>query len=219
VRRGLLGFTFLAGLILASPAWAAESPRLISYPTDDGGTIQGDLYGSGDRSVVLAHGAVFNKESWGDQAKVLVREGFRVLAIDFRGYGRSVGPDARALDEDILGAIRYLKSQGATSVSVIGASLGANAAALAAIRSPKGDIDCLILLAPPGVPRASEIKAERIAFIVSRGDENYRGVVAAFEKAPEPKTLDVLDGGDHAQHIFRSAEGEKLMSLIIGALR
>jgi pimeloyl-ACP methyl ester carboxylesterase len=43
--------------------------------------------------VVLAHGARFNKASWAKQAEVLAKTGFRVLAIDFRGYGKSRGGD------------------------------------------------------------------------------------------------------------------------------
>ena len=38
---------------------------------------------------MLAHGAIFNKESWAKQAQLLAKEGFAVLAIDFRGYGKS----------------------------------------------------------------------------------------------------------------------------------
>ena len=51
--------------------------------------IYADLYGTGNRGVVLAHGGQFNKESWRDQALALTRAGFRALAIDFRGYGQS----------------------------------------------------------------------------------------------------------------------------------
>src|SRR6266576_3117740 len=65
--------------------------QTISFPTQDGGRIYADLYGNGARAVVLAHGGRFNKESWRDQARALVSNGFRVVAIDFRGFGRSSG--------------------------------------------------------------------------------------------------------------------------------
>ena len=76
----------LVCLLLAAPA-AAQ--KLVSFPTQDGGRVYADLYGQGDRGVVLAHGALFNKESWAEQARPLAKAGFRVLAIDFRGHGRS----------------------------------------------------------------------------------------------------------------------------------
>jgi len=43
------------------------------------------------RALVLARGGRFNKGGWRDQASALVSEGFRVLAIDFRGFGCSTG--------------------------------------------------------------------------------------------------------------------------------
>ena len=65
------------------------SPQAVSFPTPDRGLIYANEYGRGDRGVVLVHGGRFNKESWREQAPVLARAGFRVLAIDLRGYGKS----------------------------------------------------------------------------------------------------------------------------------
>ena len=76
-------------LVLATLVAAQQT---ISFPTEDGGRVCADLYGQGARAVVLAHGGRFNKESWREQARALVSEGFRVLAIDFRGFGCSTGP-------------------------------------------------------------------------------------------------------------------------------
>jgi len=45
----------------------------ISFPTLDGWTIQADLYGTGDRGVVLTHGGRFEKGSWEKQARALVK--------------------------------------------------------------------------------------------------------------------------------------------------
>src|SRR5712675_1653007 len=98
--------------------------KTISFPTSDGGVIYGDLYGSGSRAVVLAHGGQFNKESWKPQAEVLATAGFAVLAIDFRGYGPSRGPGQAdpmsALHYiDVLAAVQYLHENGANAVSVV----------------------------------------------------------------------------------------------------
>ena len=87
--------------------------KYVSFPTPDGGLIYADLYGAGDRGVLLAHGAQFDKSSWEKQARVLGHAGFRVLAIDFRGYGQSRGgapspsPSRYAdLYVDVLAAVR-----------------------------------------------------------------------------------------------------------------
>jgi len=81
--------TLTLALAMATLASAQQS---LSFPADDGGRVCADLYGQGTRAIVLAHGGRFNKESWQVQANALVSEGFRVLAIDFRGFGCSVGP-------------------------------------------------------------------------------------------------------------------------------
>ena len=81
----------------------------------------------GIRAVVLVHGGRFNKESWKKQAQVLSDSGFRVLAIDFRGYGQTKAGTTTVDDNsypDVLTAVRYLHSTGSNSVSVVGASMG-----------------------------------------------------------------------------------------------
>ena len=85
----------------------------VSFGSQDGAVINADVYGEGDRGVVLAHGGQFRKESWQPQAKRLAREGYRVLAFDFRGFGESHGPgdsdmDTAPMQLDVLGAVHYL---------------------------------------------------------------------------------------------------------------
>ena len=48
-------------------------PELASFPTRDGGLVYGNLYGEGERAVVLAHGGRFTKENWDEQARALAR--------------------------------------------------------------------------------------------------------------------------------------------------
>src|SRR5579862_6157065 len=74
----------IAALILTG---LTAAPREVSFSTADGGVVWADVYGAGERGVVLAHGARFDKASWAKQAEVMANTGFRVLAIDFRGYG------------------------------------------------------------------------------------------------------------------------------------
>jgi pimeloyl-ACP methyl ester carboxylesterase len=106
----------------------AVAQQTASFPTEDGGRVCADLYGQGSRAVVLAHGGRFNKESWREQAQELSSKGFRILAIDFRGFGCSTGPgqsnfDTAPFANDVLAAVRYLKANGAKTVSVVGGEL------------------------------------------------------------------------------------------------
>jgi len=207
------------GLILAAAVTAQQS---ISFSTEDGGQVCADLYGKGNRGVVLAHGGRFNKESWRAQANTLVAEGFRVLALDFRGFGCSTGPkqadfDNAPFENDVLAAVRYLRSNGAKTVSVVGGSFGGSAAGDASIKSERREID-RVLGAAPNLP-ADKLKS-RSLFIVAREDSNgagprLPGIRAQYEKAPEPKKLIVLDGSAHAQFLFQTDHAARVMDEIL----
>ena len=124
--------------------------------------------------MVLAHGGRFNKESWEKQARTLAAAEFRVLAFDFRGYGKSRGPGQSdpmsvPLHLDVLAAVRYMRTAGAESVSVVGDSMGGGAAGDASIASRPGEIDRLVLLgAAPNGP-ADKLKSSTL-FILSHDD-------------------------------------------------
>lgn len=198
---------------------SAQGFEEISYPTADGGLIYGNLYGDGQHAVLLAHGAAFDKESWDGLAQDLLAEGHQVLAIDFRGYGKSkAGRSRNALDQDVLAGIRYLHDEGSERVSVIGASMGGGAVAQAAVDVVPGGIDKLILLAGVPISTPERMQGDKL-FIVSRGDSLRSAVEGQYERAGEPKELTVLAGSAHAQHIFTSRQrGEELTAIIVAWL-
>jgi pimeloyl-ACP methyl ester carboxylesterase len=211
----------LAAVLVASLAAAQEH---VSFPTQDGGLVFADIYGKGDRGVVLAHGGRFNKGSWAKQAGTLADAGFRVLAFDFRGYGQSHGPGqsdifTAPLYLDVLAAVRYLRSAGAKTLSVVGGSLGGGAAGRATIAAEPGEIDRLVLLAATGDGPPEKLKVRKL-FIVAREDANADGprlpaIRTQYEKAPEPKELIVVDGSAHAQFLFETNQGERVMREIL----
>ena len=205
-------------------AAAASAQTTVSFPTADGGLVYADVYGEGDRAVVLAHGGQFNKESWKKQAEALVAAKFRVLALDLRGYGKSRGPgDSDPMDaplyQDVLAAVRYLRKQGAKSVSIVGASMGGWAAGDASIASQPGEIDRLVFLgSAPGGP-ANKLKSPSL-FIVARDDASgdgprLPGIREQYQKAPEPKELIILDGSAHAQFLFQTDQADRVMREIL----
>ncbi len=212
----------LSALLLSTGGIAAQTT--VDFPTADGGVVFADVYGSASRAVVLAHGGRFDKESWAPQARRLVAAGFEVLALDFRGYGQSHGPEQDNLDNaplelDVLAAVRYLHRGGVKEVSVVGASMGGAAAGDASIASRPGEINCLVLLgAAPSKP-ADRLKAP-VLFIVARDDSSAEGlrlpgIRKQFERAPQPKKLIVLEGSAHAQYLFQTGQGERVMREIL----
>jgi pimeloyl-ACP methyl ester carboxylesterase len=216
---------FLASLALVGLTAAQEH---VSFATQDGWVIHADMYGTGDRGVVLAHGGRFTKGSWEKQARVLANAGFRALAIDLRGFGESSGGAQTLLHDelrhfDVLAAVHYLRNTGARTVSVVGASMGGDYAAEASEAEPH-EIDRLVLLAAGAYTTLTRSKARKL-FIISRDDvmgENkprLPQIREQYERASGPKELVLLEGSAHAQFLFQTDQGERLMHEILRFLQ
>ena len=211
----------IAAIAFASVLAAQEHVRL---ETADGGVIFADVYGKGDRGIVLAHGGRFTKESWAKQAAVLADAGFRSIAIDFRGEGRSAGPGqadiyTAPLYQDVLAGVRYLQKTGSKTVSLLGGSMGGDAVAGAAARTRPGEIDRVVLLAAAPDAPAEKLPGRKL-FIVARDDSNgagprLPGIRAYYEKTPEPKRLLIVEGSAHAQFLFDTDQGDRVMREIV----
>lgn len=81
-------------------------------------------WGTG-RPVVLLHGWPLSADSWDDQAMPLADAGFRAIAYDRRGFGRSDQPwggyDYDTLADDLAAV---LEGTGATDAALVGFSMG-----------------------------------------------------------------------------------------------
>ena len=77
-----------------------------------------------------------------------------------------------------------------------------------------------MLLSSTGGSEPQRLKGRKL-FIVSRDDLGPRDeprlprIRADYAKAPEPKELIILDGSAHAQFIFQTEQGERLMREIL----
>ena len=225
MKLALCGF----GLVLLVGPIAAQ--RAVSIPVAASAAgkpaqIQCDLYGAGRRAVLLAHGGRFNKDSWKEQAQVLARAGFLVLAINFRGdtFNLDGTPSANGSDEDnatdVLAAAAYLRGMGVKTIAAIGASLGGDAVGNAEARSGGGVFDRMIFLGSEGGDAPVKLRGRKL-YIVARGDANTQtdwrlpGIARHYDRAPEPKQLILLEGTAHAQYLFATDEGSELMRDIL----
>lgn len=81
-------------------------------------------WGTG-RPVILMHGFPLSADSWDDQAVAIADAGFRAIAYDRRGFGRSEQPwsgyDYDTLSDDLASVI---KETGATDAAIVGFSMG-----------------------------------------------------------------------------------------------
>ncbi|MFF9147307.1 alpha/beta fold hydrolase [Streptomyces sp. NPDC014861] len=113
--------------------------------------------------VLLVHGFPESWYSWRRQLPALAAAGYRAVAIDVRGYGRSSKPETadayRILDlvEDNVAVVRAL---GERTAVVVGHDWGSNIAAASALLHPEVFRAVGLLsvpYAPPGGPRPTDV--------------------------------------------------------------
>jgi pimeloyl-ACP methyl ester carboxylesterase len=146
--------------------------RLVPVP---GGRIHLAEQGSGPL-VLLVHGFPESWYSWRHQLPALAAAGYRAVAIDVRGYGRSSKPADvaayRMLDHvsDNVGVVRALGEEQAV---VIGHDWGSPIAANSALLRP--DVFTAVgLLSVPYTPRGRQRPTERLASLDDgQGGEFY----------------------------------------------
>lgn len=222
-------FAAACGTSADAPAPIATAPSAVEFPSADGGVVSADLYGSGAHALLLAHGGRYDKSSWAREAQYFAQAGLYVLAIDFRGRGSSRGPapsdDPYAgLEFDVLGAVDWLRAQGAERLSILGGSMGGTAAARALAEDGGRAIDDVVLLAHGPTAEGARLAGRKL-FVIARedayGSGNLRlpGIRAEFEAAPPPKQWLELDGSEHAQALFDGPQGPALRAAILEFLR
>jgi pimeloyl-ACP methyl ester carboxylesterase len=97
--------------------------------------------------------------------------------------------------------------------------MGGGAAGDASIASRPGEIDRIVFLGSAPNGRADKLKSASL-FIVARDDASDDGprlprIRQQYEKAPQPKELIVLDGAAHAQFLFQTDQGDRVMREIL----
>jgi dienelactone hydrolase len=134
----------LAVALLASEPPARAAGRPVTFQSLDGVTIAALLSETASRpapGVVLVHMRGRTKADWNEFAQLLEEAGIAALAIDLRGHGASGGSAANLLDmtQDVRAAVRWLSGRPGVrpdAIGVVGASLGANLALIAAAEQP-----------------------------------------------------------------------------------
>ncbi|WP_079246887.1 alpha/beta fold hydrolase [Sphingomonas turrisvirgatae] len=164
--------------------------------TDDGTDIYVKDWDGGGRPVVLIHGWPLSADSWDPQAIALAEAGFRVIAYDRRGFGRSSQPwSGYNYDtfSDDLAAV--MNAAGAISdVSLVGFSMGGGEVARYMSRhGGKGVVSAALIGSvvpyllktddnPHGVPQAQldeigqSVKQDRAAFFRNTFFKQFFGV-------------------------------------------
>lgn len=219
---GLVSILSLAGLgLMTGPAVAEDSDSQEAIDIDDsaaqndqkavdkGQSIEDDSVGKatvwgkeGTVGVVMAHGAVYDADSWSKQGRDITDNGHIALAVE----------DTSA--DKLVAAAQYLRQNyQVNQVVLLGASAGGTAAIEAASSYPKA-FNQLILLSPAGGD-ISDVDDMAKLFIFSK-DESMAGDVTkmASQASGDVKVVPV-DGDAHAQAIFDGDQADKAMSAIL----
>jgi pyridoxine 5-phosphate synthase len=143
----------LLSLLLSSPSAEAAGTR-VSFPSTDGVTIAGEFFEASSRpaaAVLLVHMLSRSHADWGALPDRIRDAGMTALAIDLRGHGQSSGSaqDLQAMAADVRAAAQWLAARPnvrGDQIAIVGASLGASLALLAAVDVPQ--VRALALLSP-----------------------------------------------------------------------
>jgi pimeloyl-ACP methyl ester carboxylesterase len=159
----------------------------------DGTPLYTQDWGAG-RPVILIHGWPLNADMWEYQASFLVEHGFRVIAYDRRGFGRSgkpwAGYDYDTLADDLKTIMETLDLRDA---ALVGFSMGGGEVARYVAKHGAARVSHAALIAavtpfllqtgdhPDGVPQSvfddfiAQLKADRPHFLTGFG-KNFFGV-------------------------------------------
>jgi len=151
VKEYLAALSIVLLAVLLGPAHAEASGRPVTFPSGDGVTIAGEFFESasalratGDKSsgVLLVHMLTRSKSDWGTLPDRIRDAGMSALTIDLRGHGQSSGSaqDLQAMVQDVRAAALWLASRPnvkGDAIAIVGASLGASLALLAAVDVPQ----------------------------------------------------------------------------------
>ncbi|BBC91876.1 alpha/beta fold hydrolase [Streptomyces griseofuscus] len=113
--------------------------------------------------VLLVHGFPESWYSWRHQLPALAAAGYRAVAIDVRGYGRSSTPaatDAYRMLDLVADNVAVVRALGEESAVVVGHDWGSNIAAASALLHPEVFRAVGLLsvpYAPPGGPRPTDV--------------------------------------------------------------
>jgi pimeloyl-ACP methyl ester carboxylesterase len=193
-----IGLLALVSLLIVPAATGRQDEDYCAKPGDaavhlkasDGAEIYGLEIGKGATGVVFGHQFLSDHCEWVDFARRLARSGFRTLSIDFRGNGDSHvnGGSGTRLDRDVAAAVARLRSDGATKIKLVGASMGGTAVLVAAsnIRPP---VDGVVSLSGPasynGLDALRAVRRSHVPvrFLVARGDIRFADDAATLMKA------------------------------------
>jgi pimeloyl-ACP methyl ester carboxylesterase len=194
----------------------AASGTQVRFGTD--GALAGIVFGSGTNAVVLAHQSNGDSCQMLPLAEHLTSRGYRVLVFDFPGYGGSDNTDQH-IDASVVDAVAYLRGAAATTVTLVGASMGGRACIAAATEVTPAVAGVVALSAGTAPTKGADAGAAApkltvpALFVAADGDGSYAGDAAtlfttAGTPAAQKQKLIIKGSIDHGIAMVTAAGAE-----------
>ena len=200
-------FVIKEGIMIAShpatktPADYGLSYNKVTFESIDGLKLDGWFISATEAraTLILAHGYRRNKAYFLSHASWLHEAGYNLFMFDFRAHGDSEGPHGTSIGFmerlDILGAVNYLVGQGQQNLGILGVSMGASAAIMAAAENP--NISCVIADSPyaqlyRSITNMIKMRQPVPGFVATQAAKYAAGVLARHHNF-EPNLAQPLD--------------------------
>src|SRR5688572_11608011 len=186
---------FAPGDPTAAPLDDILTTHSVTFDTEDGATIKGELYGTGRTAVTFS--VMGNcKPGWREFAQLTAAQGHMALTYQWRGC-KANSVDRALIQkflEDTRAAITLVREQGAEKIILVGASLGGAASAKLAVESQTSGL--VVVASPPSISQwGFEIESADLntdipkLFITAENDNTVPAAAtrALFDLAAEPR--------------------------------
>lgn len=157
-RRNMLVGVLATGALAAAPTWASPPPshsipstganNMAFFTTKDGVQIFYKDWGPKDaQPIVFHHGWPLSSDDWDAQMLYFLSHGFRVVAHDRRGHGRSMQTDTgNDMDTYVADVIQFAEHLDLRNAVHIGHSTGGGEVARYAARARPGRVAKAVLV-------------------------------------------------------------------------
>jgi pimeloyl-ACP methyl ester carboxylesterase len=215
----------LLGVVLeGSPVSAAAVlEREVTFTTSDSLKVSATLVGSGASGVVLGHMLGGDRADWLPFARRLAGGGYAVVALDFRGHGKTPKRPIANLEREMVAAVTFLKQQGAQRVALVGASMGGTAAVKAAAL---GAAAAVIAISSPqtygAFVTASDLRRITVPslWIVGGEDADFVKSMRIMSNGVRgERRFQEFPGSWHGTQFFDSPYAETFRNLMMGFLK
>ncbi len=202
--------------------------QIVTIACSDGYTLSADyirrsrMISQQMPAILFIHGMGQDRYAWYPLTIQMAARGYAVLAIDLRGHGENPSTkgnspvkaakltpeDFKKMLDDVRNAVSYLSMRPGVdpdSIGIVGASIGANLAVLAAAEEWGKKIKCLVLASPgmdyKGLAIGEAVKSlgkRHVYIAVGKGDTySMEAANAIMPLLKGPKDLFQTEGKEH----------------------